>query len=292
MRVRAVQAAVCGLAKQVAHESGCEPACGLLSLIDRRDVRAVLIFDSAWYGSVPAEFACRSRKPAFLAGPIGQWTAGCRELASLSAETGTVLVPDFELRYTPAACRLKELIATSLGRPELLSVDVACSAVDSNSSEPGAALTADDAALTSLDWVCHLIGTAPASVFGERSPDGTVQTTIAFRQSAAGGPPARARIALRSDGAAESAWSAEIRCREGIARLTGGSHLEWEAGGEHRVESLTAERSGIEVLLDHFSRRVVGGLIPVPTLDELARAVALAEAAAASLQSDREIELS
>jgi len=38
-------------------------------------------------------------------------------------------------------------------------------------------------------------------------------------------------------------------------------------------ESLDAERNETEVMLDHFSRRIVGGLIPIPTLDDVLRAI-------------------
>jgi hypothetical protein len=38
------------------------------------------------------------------------------------------------------------------------------------------------------------------------------------------------------------------------------------------TESLTTDRTDVEVMLDHFTRRVLGGLIPVPTLEDVQRA--------------------
>jgi hypothetical protein len=64
-----------------------------------------------------------------------------------------------------------------------------------------------------------------------------------------------------------------------MARPGGAAQVAWETAREARVESLTGERADVEVMLDHFSRRVVGGLIPVPTLDDLCLAFRLAEAA-------------
>ncbi len=39
-------------------------------------------------------------------------------------------------------------------------------------------------------------------------------------------------------------------------------------------EGLATERTETEVLLDHFCRRAVGGLIPVPSLEDFLRAKA------------------
>ena len=53
--------------------------------------------------------------------------------------------------------------------------------------------------------------------------------------------------------------------------------MTWESAGKREIESLDSERAAVEVMLDHFSRRVVGGLIPVPTLDDFCRASRLVE---------------
>lgn len=56
--------------------------------------------------------------------------------------------------------------------------------------------------------------------------------------------------------------------------MLGPTTVEWTADGKQQSEELTAERTETEVLLDHFCRRAVGGLIPVPTLEDLMRAKA------------------
>ena len=57
------------------------------------------------------------------------------------------------------------------------------------------------------------------------------------------------------------------------------------------AESLAAERSEIEVMLDHFSRRVVGGLVPVPTLEDVRRAQFIAERARQCLATGGQVAL-
>jgi hypothetical protein len=66
--VRSVDAPVLPQAEQAATELGCSVAQGLMSLIEREDLRALLVFDGAWYGGIPAQFACRAGQ-AFHSGP-------------------------------------------------------------------------------------------------------------------------------------------------------------------------------------------------------------------------------
>src|SRR5579864_593595 len=68
LRVRSVYAPVITHAEQVSAELGCDVAPGLVPLIEREDVQALLVLDAAWYLGVPAQFACRAGKPAYLAG--------------------------------------------------------------------------------------------------------------------------------------------------------------------------------------------------------------------------------
>lgn len=291
MRIRVLQSAVASLSDQTAAELQCEPAYGLLTVMERPDVRALLILDSAWYGTVPAEFACRVGKPAFLAGRLTDWISRAREILPLAAESGTTLMPDFGHRYTPATSRLKELIATRLGRPDAVTVKARVRPSALMAVAPGTPVDVREAWLKSLDWACHLTGTAPVEVrLTEAGPPGDFgivaqEVSIGFRRSVAGGAPATARVILDQSPAAAPAWFAEVRCRKGIARLEGDTCIDWEDATEKRSESLVGERNDVEVMLDHFSRRVVGGLIPVPTLDDLWRAVRLLEAAERSQQT-------
>jgi predicted dehydrogenase len=292
MRVRVIQSAVGGLAEQMATEWRCDPGQGLRAAMERSDVRALLILDTAWYGAVPAEFACRTGKPAFLAGQLGPWVTRAESLLPLAQETDTPLMPDFSHRYTPATSRLKELIATRLGRPDEVSVEVP---IPPTAGEPinGSDFLerGRDEFLAAIDWACHLIGTVPIEVRSSATPQGAEETAIAFQQSASGGTPASARVVLHHRPFGSPEWSAQVRCRKGSARLHGGTQIEWEDATERRHESLSGERGGVEVMLDHFSRRVVGGLIPIPTLDDLCRAARIAEAAGTSRRSGQPVAI-
>lgn len=67
--------------------------------------------------------------------------------------------------------------------------------------------------------------------------------------------------------------------------------ITWEHDGVQHRESLSSERPEIEVMLDHFCRRVVGGLIPVPNIEDVHRALSIVQAAKESDESGCTIPL-
>lgn len=288
LAVRCVHASIVSRAEQAAAELGCDVAPGLLSLMERDDVRALLVLDTAWYGSVPAQFACQVGKPAFLASRVAHRFREVDELLRQAAQTGVTLMPDFAHRYTPATSRLRELVATRLGRPRVLVVDVAAEC------NPGAAESAlpdagRDVLAVALDWTMSLVGAVPVAVRAARngSPSDRLDVHVEFRRPAAGGVAPKALIRLAQKSPASSASSsdtsialrASVECVHGMALLEGPQDVKWDSAGEQFVESLVSDRPAVEVMLDHFCRRVVGGLIPVPTLDDLYRAYQLVDAA-------------
>ncbi|MFN0055607.1 MAG: hypothetical protein ACKV0T_25955 [Planctomycetales bacterium] len=288
IRVQGVYAAVANVADQIAAEWKCEPATGMLALMQRKDVRAVLILDAAWYGAVPAELACRAGKPAFLAGSLADWGTRSDRMLVGANDGAPTLMPDFAHRYTPATSRLKELLATRLGRPLAIALSLPENKQPDAVSSATAPVTSplwqrSDALLAAIDWVCHLIGTAPVSVERLRSADGFDEARLVFQRPAAGGDSPTASICIGGKSRPTTDWRAEVGCLKGRASVQGPDRIDWEDPDGGRSESLGEERSAVEVMLDHFSRRVVGGLIPAPTLDDLQRAVRLAGAADRSL---------
>ncbi len=293
MRVRCVHAPIASRAEQAASDLRCDVAHGLVSLIERDDVQALLVLDTAWYKSAPAQFACRAGKPAFLANRVAHHLGEADELLQRSAQTGVTLMPDFAHRYTPATSRLRELIATRLGQPQALVVDVAI-APGSGSAEPGAAESpvtdsARDALAVALDWSMNLVGAAPVAVrAGENCPSAERRELhVEFRRPPTGKAAPAALVRLSEKPAASSANGpdfslvvrASVECLHGTAKLEGPHDMTWDLAGERFVESLTSDQPAVEVLLDHFCRRVMGGLIPVPTLDDLSRAFSLVDSA-------------
>ena len=66
-----------------------------------------------------------------------------------------------------------------------------------------------------------------------------------------------------------------IHCQSGEAELLSETHLRWSTPTETGDETLDGDRPAEQVLLDLFLRRVVGGVVPVPSWAELAEACRL-----------------
>ena len=74
--------------------------------------------------------------------------------------------------------------------------------------------------------------------------------------------------------------------------IEGPAHIRWRlTGGETETESLIADRSEVEVMIDHFCRRSVGGLIPVADISDVCRCLRLVHATQRSLATAAPIPL-
>ena len=71
--------------------------------------------------------------------------------------------------------------------------------------------------------------------------------------------------------------SVPVNCLQGRIEVTSEAELRWQTAEQTTGEQLDRDRNGVEVLLDHFARRVVGGLVPVAGLDDVCRILRLLE---------------
>ncbi len=287
--VRALFTPVGSRAAAVCDEFECELAHSVSDLVSRPTVQAVVVLDSAWFSIAPVEFACRARKPVLLVDPVRTSQSSFDHLAHLADDLGTMITPDLVHRYTPATARLRELMATKLGKPAHFQLEI--------SAQPGAGAGTvwsrflSDTLAAAFDW-CHSVsGAVPSQispVVGS-TQSGRFQVDVQFAPFADRSRPPTARIGIRSpagDGTSPNApegsppaFVATVECQRGRVLLHDAEHVIWSFEADERDESLATEREAFDVLLDHFARRVVGGLIPIATLNEALRARAWAAAA-------------
>src|SRR5262245_33409290 len=69
--VRAVYDPLTGRAEEVAAQWSAAAVQGAVALLNRKDVRAVLLLDTAWHGLKTLEFACSRKKATYIAAHLG-----------------------------------------------------------------------------------------------------------------------------------------------------------------------------------------------------------------------------
>jgi predicted dehydrogenase len=288
--VRAVYNAVESRAAQAAAAWNSEPADGICALLERPDVRAVLLLDTAWQGTRPFDFVLRCRKPALLSAWPQLAPAQIEHVARRARDESLTLIPAFPQRYMPATARLRELIATRIGRPQRIRIRTGCPVATIQSARPER--IACESLLHVFDWCRQVIRTAPATVRASGESGGEAlacvrRIEIAFR-APRGGSPCQVEIEVAAQEPAGPAGESApadsrgplditIEAERGTAALQDSCTIRWNAAGDagHAEESLASERSEFEVMLDLFCRRVVGGLIPVADFGDVARGLAI-----------------
>ncbi len=305
VRIRAVFDPVASRCDEVAATLRAAPYQGVLALLTHADVRGILLLDSSWYGNALIHFLGQMRKPVYLAGSLGEDRDELARLRSLVESEGLLVMPEFSRRFTPATCRLHELIATRLGRPKHIAIDAIHPAPNSTEAIPGQK-AGTDFMVGLLDWCRYVVRQTTirleAYPLDPALPAGKPHHRVAieFGDSREHGP-VRSTAELRVyhheaplDPAASnpSAVSFTILCEKGEAMIDGPAQIRWRlTGGEIEIESLIADRSEVEVMIDHFCRRLVGGLIPVADISDVCRCLRLVHAAEQSLATAAPIPL-
>jgi len=285
-------------AGQVAADCRAVAVEGLLSLLRHTDVDAVIVVETGWPGSGIYDLLSAVNKPVLIAGGLGSDAARLHRLHESAQAAGRTIMPALGRRYTPATGRLQELMATQIGPPREIFVDALLPV-------EGGAFTESSMGL--FDWCRHVLRAKPFRVHssprypavgnGNGTPDDCT-VRIDFHANKAGSDPLRAELRLRRDQPTTDTASPregevihEIFCSAGHAVLGPQADIIWTRDGRSVTESLTTERSEVEVMLDLFCRRVVGGLIPVADIADVCRGLQIAGAAEESLRTGQPVDL-
>ncbi|WP_373653457.1 hypothetical protein [Schlesneria sp. DSM 10557] len=253
-------------ARSVAADFEAEPVGSLHQMLNRPMLQGLLILDPGWLGAGALDSIARSGKPVYLASPILRRAAELHRLLreqSPSSDSGRYAVipddrwmPELRLRFTPASCRLRELIATRLG--PVKEIQVGCN-LDSDPLEIAHI----------VDWCADLMGQTQVVT---QASDGS--ESIRFEFAPSGNSPRHRTARLRQS---SGGLTCEVTCVRGRAVLRDRTYIRWEAAEQAAEEHLHDERSEIEILIDQFCRRAVGGLNPVGRLEEFSRAMRIVE---------------
>jgi predicted dehydrogenase len=306
--VRAVFSEVAKRAEQAAAEFNAAAVDSFRVLTRRDDVDAILMLSPQWFGPLPILASCETGKAVYCAAALDIDPQQAREIRQRVEEAGIAFMAEFPRRHAPATLRLKELIATRLGKPRLLF----CHERLLVPEKPNGAVYGRHWPLAMrdlmelVDWCRYVVGDEPTSVVGVRhgisgnpADDDYQMMSLDFSKNAV---PGEGPIAQISCGRYMPAtWrdaiyfrppsSLQVCCERGIAFIDLPSKIVWfDEAGQH-VESLDSERPVGEQLLNMFHRAVTSLVRKANDLDDAYRALSAVLAAQTSSLEGRRMKL-
>ena len=170
-----VYCSVATFAETVAREFGTRRCDGYRELLRRDDVDAVLMLEGQWYGILPILAACDYGKAVYCGSDIDfdpQQAALVRQEVD---RAGIAFMAEFPRRFAPASIRLKELMATRLGPPQLLFCHKRLTCESPGSRGRSLRTKADRELVELLDWCSFIVGRKIRSVqcIEHHPPDGS-----------------------------------------------------------------------------------------------------------------------
>ena len=300
--VRAVYTAVSKLGETCAREFQADLMDGYRAMVHRHDIDAVLVLQRSWHGWLPMLAAAEAGKAIYWAGEINLDPIHDEHVRSTIEKSGVAFMAEFPKRLAPATLRLRELIATQLGPPELIFChrrnQTNHSLKDSVESNE---IHQDDRSefIDLIDWCRYVVNREPSSIISASRPTSqrTHYRSISMEFPAnSKGPAVTAQIS--SGDYIRSSWheaiafqppsAMQICCKNGIAFVDLPSSLVWFDDAGRHLESLETEVPVGEQLLRQFHRTVMSLIRNMSDLNDVYRA---AELYAAAIQSEKQGQL-
>ena len=306
--VRAVCDQVGHRACQAAREFGAEVVEGFHALARREDIDAVLLLDCQWYGSLPVLAACEAAKAVYCSFGLSLDPSEAQTLKRRVDESGIAFMAEFPRRQAPATHRLKELIATRLGPPQLLFCHRRLGDDGDGRNPAGCSRrnTLVQEIVELVDWCCYVVGHGATWVSGLSHGREARRCDLDYQMLSLGFADANAEpggaVAQVSCGRYIPAeWpeaisfrplaSLQVSCRRGIAFVDLPATLVWfDESGRHQ-EPLDSERTVGEQLLTQFHRAVTSLVRRTSDLEDAFRALTIVQRAEQSSREGRRMIL-
>ena len=306
--LRAVYDPVAHLADQVAREFRAVAVEGFRAVARRDDIDAVLMLSSDWFGPLPIVAACQHGKAVYCAATLDIDPEHARRIREVIDRSGVAFMAEFPRRTMPATLRLKELIATNLGRPRLLFCHARKRVHFAPRRNGYASFTPHPEGVRELmelvDWCRYVVGADPTSVIGVQHADPSGHgcdyhmISLDFSDTEPGhGPLAHISfgsylspkwpeaVAFRPPAALQ------VCCERGVAFVDLPSTIVWfDEAGQH-LESLDSERPVGELLLTQFYRAVTSLVRRTSDMDDAYAALTIVQRARQSFREQRRIFL-
>lgn len=302
--VKAICAEVGALAEQAAREFNAVAVDGFRALAARRDIDAVLIFSPEWFGHLPVLAACDADKAVYCTSTFDFAPEEAAEIRRRVERSGVSFMAEFPRRLAPATIRLKELIATRLGKPQLLFCHARVNG-DSGGKRNATVPRPGMRGLVELvDWCRYVIGFDPTSVVAVQHfrPDKSTDYQMMSLDFSKPGELGMGPVAQISSGSyIPPSWpeavafrppaALQVSCERGVAFIDLPASLVWfDEAGRH-VESLESERPVGEQLLVQFYQSVTSLIRRTANLDDSFRALHIVDKAMESFETQRRVPL-
>ena len=305
--VRAVCCEIAQLSLKVAREFNAAAMDGFRALIEREDIDAVFALSPDWVGPIPLVAACEAGKAVFSATALDISKDQIKEVRKRIDRSGVAFMAELPRRYCPATLRLKELIATRLGRPRILFCHQRMSTEEqSNRKRRGEYCPLTWRHLMELvDWCCDLLGQYPISVTSEIHEQHSESRDVFYQMvnlQFAGEEGEAGTMAQMSVGHyVPERWSEalsfrkpsnlQVSCEKGMAFIDLPNLLTWFDDGGPHTESLESDQPMGERMLDQFYRNVTSLVRRANDLDAAYRTLMIVNAAHESASEGRRIML-
>jgi predicted dehydrogenase len=310
--VRAVCCEVNEKSKMVAEEFGAVATDGFRALIEREDIEAVLALSPEWYGPLPILAACEAGKAVYSSAALDISPDQAQEIKDRIEKSGVAFMAELPRRHSPATIRLKELIATRLGKPRLMF----CHERMPMESQSNSLRRGEYCPLVwrylmeQIDWCRYLVGEEVKSVISavhEQHDDKTdifyQMVSLEFCSYSEGENLAgvRPQAQLSVGHYIPQRWpdalsfkrpsSIQIVCENGVAFVDLPVGLTWfDEGGQH-TESLDSERPVGEQMLLRFHRAVTSLIRKTTDPEDAYRAMEVVLAAHLSAKTGQRIPI-
>ncbi len=286
--VRAVFTAVGKLGENCAREFQADIVDGYRALVSRCDIDAVMVLQRTWHGWLPMLAASEAGKAIYWAGNLDLDPVQDEHVRLAIERSGVAFMAEFPRRLAPATLRLRELIATHLGPPQLLfchrriqtDVHKRQNATERSRSE----------FIELIDWCRYVVNREPVSVtsnsYGSGADTRYRCLSLTFPETSKC-PAVTAQISCGTY--IQSNWSEavgfrppsamQICCARGIAFVDLPSNLVWFDDAGRHMESLDTELPVGEQLLRQFHRSVTSLIRNMSDLNDAYRAATIFTAA-------------
>ena len=306
--VRAICCEVAERAKGAAEDFGADAVDGFQSMVRRPDIDAVLSLASDWVGPLPIIAACEAGKAVYSSAVLDVAPDEAATIRRRIDESGVAFMIEFPRRYSPATLRLKELIATRLGKPRLMFCHERLPVEDqSHRLRRGKMLKLVwRNMMEQIDWCRYLFDSPPIAVTSNAFEPPNHEKDIFYQNlsiqfgrldASAVHPTAQISIGhyiprqWKEALSYRRAASLQVCCENGMAFIDLPQKLVWfDDAGQH-TESLESERPVGEQMLCQFHRSVTSLLRKSNDLKEAYMALKVVLAANESAKEGKRVDL-